>query len=75
MFAQIRDPVGTGVAVVVGAAFGLTLAAPMLPKGISVGIEFAGDPITALLVIGTLGLVAVPLGVLLLYIVFSKTDA
>jgi hypothetical protein len=70
----IRDPVGTGVAVLVGIAFGVTLAAPMLPKQISIGLDFGGDRITALLVLGTIGLVAIPLGVFLLYILLSRVE-
>lgn len=74
MSSFIRDPVGTGVAVLVGIAFGVTLAAPMLPKQLSLGLQFGGDRITALLVLGTIGLVAVPLGVFLLFILLSRSD-
>jgi hypothetical protein len=70
----IRDPVGTGVAVLVGIAFGVTLAAPMLPKQLSLGLQFGGDRITALLVLGTIGLIAVPLGVFLLFILLSRSE-
>lgn len=74
MSSYIRDPVGTGVAVLVGIAFGVTLAAPMLPKQLSLGLQFGGDRITALLVLGTIGLVAVPLGVFLLFILLSRAE-
>jgi hypothetical protein len=70
----IRDPVGTGVAVLIGIAFGVTLAAPMLPKQLSLGLQFGGDRITALLVLGSIGLIAVPLGVFLLFVLLSRAE-
>ncbi|WP_336133799.1 hypothetical protein [Natronomonas amylolytica] len=74
MSSYIRDPVGTGVAVLIGIVFGVTLAAPMLPTHLSLGLEVGGDRITALLVLGTLGLVAVPVGVFLLYLLISRME-
>lgn len=73
MTSNIRDPVGTGVAAVIGLALGVTLAAPMLPLPLESEMSLGGDHVTALLVLGTVGLVAVPLGVFLLYIVFSRS--
>lgn len=74
MSRYIHDPVGTGVAVAIGLALGVTLAAPMFPEQLQLGISVGGDRITALLALGTVGLVAIPLGIFLLYILFSRTD-
>lgn len=74
MNSHIRDSVGTGVAVLIGIALGVTLAAPMLPQRLTLGIDFRGDHVTMLLVLGTVGLVAVPVGILLLYLLFSRAD-
>lgn len=74
MSSYIRDPVGTGVASAIGAALGVTLAAPMLPQQFGLSVDIGGGRVTTLLVLGSLGLIAVPLGALLLYSLFSRTD-
>jgi hypothetical protein len=71
---HIRDPVGTGVAAAVGIALGLTLAAPLLPQQLIPGADVSGGHVTTILTLGSLGLIAIPFGVLLLYLLFSRTD-
>lgn len=74
MSSYIRDPVGTGVAVLIGVALGVTLAGPMLPQFLPIDVNVSTSRITALLVLGTVALVAIPVGSFLLYLLFSPTD-
>jgi hypothetical protein len=71
---HIRDPVGTSVAAAVGVALGLTLAAPLLPQQLGLDADISGGHVTTILTLGSLGLIAVPFGVLLLYLLLSRTD-
>jgi hypothetical protein len=71
---HIRDPVGTSVAAAVGVALGLTLAAPLLPQQLGLDADISGGYVTTILTLGSLGLIAVPFGVLLLYLLISRTD-
>lgn len=68
-----RDPVGTGVAALLGVFFGIALAAPMLPRTLP-GAEITVTPVGAALLAGSLAVVAVPLGVVLLYLVSAQLD-
>lgn len=74
MKSHIRDPVGTGVAAAIGVALGVTLAAPILPQQLGLQTDIGGGHITMLLALGSLGLIAVPLGALFLYLLFSRAD-
>lgn len=73
MSRYIRDPVGTGVALIIGVALGVTLAAPMLPQQLGIEASVSGGHVTTLLALGSLGLIAVPFGALLLYMFFART--
>lgn len=71
MFNRIRDPVGTGVALLVGLAFGVALSAPMLSDGIPTGGLTLGR-LEVTLMVGGLVLVAAPATLLLVYLFFSE---
>lgn len=73
MSRYIRDPVGTGVALIIGVALGVTLAAPMLPQQLGIEASVNGGHVTTLLAFGSLAIIAVPFGALLLYMFLART--
>lgn len=75
MSTQFRDPVGTGLAAVVGVLAGLALAAPMLPRRLPVGGgEVTLSPVAAYLLASALAVVAIPVGMVVLYLAFLELD-
>lgn len=63
---RIRDPAGTGVALLVGTVLGITLAAPMLPRELPLDTVTLG-PVGTTVLVGLTALVAVPLTLLVAY--------
>lgn len=70
---RIRDPVGTGIALLTGTLVGIVAVAPMLPRTVPV-LETTVSPIGAALLVGSLAIVAVPLGVVVLYLVSVQLE-
>lgn len=64
---RIRDPAGTAIALVAGILVGTVVSVPMLPRTVPV-VEATVSPIGAALLVGSLAVVAVSLGVVLLYL-------
>jgi hypothetical protein len=72
---QFRDPVGTGLAVLVGVLLGVTFSAPMLPREFPlVGMEVTLTPLAAYLLVSALVVVAIPVGVFVLYFTFARLE-
>jgi hypothetical protein len=70
---RIHDPVGTGVALLVGLLLGITFAAPILPRTIPFGNVTLG-PTQAVIVAGTGAIVVVGLAIVGMYIVLAQHD-
>lgn len=70
---RLRDPVGTGVAVLLGTFLGIVVSMPVLPRTVPV-VDVTVSPVGAALLAGSLAVVAVPLGVVLLYLVSMRLD-
>lgn len=72
---ETRDPLGTAVALVLGALIGIALATPALPESaaLRVGDTSFGTVGTAMIA-GALAVVLLPLGIITLYQVFALVD-
>lgn len=70
---RIDDPVGTGVALLVGTLLGLALAAPLLPRSVPAA-EVALGPVGARLFLAMVAVTAVPLCLFSLYLLVAETD-
>lgn len=73
MNSRLRDQVGTGAALVAGVLVGVVLSMPVLPRTLPV-VGVTVSPVGAALLAGSLAVVAVPLGVALLYVVSMQLE-
>lgn len=73
MNSRIRDPAGTAIALVVGILVGTVVSVPMFPRTVPV-VEATVSPIGAALLVGSLAVVAVPLGVVVLYLASMRLE-
>lgn len=72
---QIRDSVGTGAALVVGALVGVVVAAPALPRALPFGVTTVTvSPAGAALLAGSFVVLVVPMVMLLLYLLVAGTE-
>lgn len=72
---NLRDPAGTAVALLVGIAIGLVLAAPMLPgRDALPRADFSVGPVGGYLLIGVLLITAIPICITVLYLFFVEVD-
>ena len=70
-----RDPLGTTVALLAGVIGGLLLARPMLPARSTLPeLDATVGPVGGSLLLGVLGIAAVPVGIALLYMFFVQVD-
>ena len=75
MSSRVRDPAGTGGAFLVGMLVGLALAAPVLPRELPLAPPaLSVGPVGRYLLAGVLAVVAVPLCMALLHILFLVVD-
>lgn len=70
---RLRDRVGTGAALLAGTLVGVALAMPALPRTLPV-VGVTISPVGAALLAGTVAVVAIPLGVALLYVVSMELE-
>ena len=73
MNSRISDPVGTGAALLAGTLVGIVAAMPMLPRTFP-GVDVTVSPVGAALLAGSLAIVGVPLGVVLLYLLSMQLE-
>lgn len=73
MNSRLRDQVGTGAALVAGVIVGIVLSMPAVPRTLPV-VGVTVSPVGAALLAGSLAVVAVPLGVALLYVVSMQLE-
>jgi hypothetical protein len=70
---RIDDPVGTGIALLVGTLAGIAASTPMLPRSVPL-VDATVGPVGAALLAGRLAVVAVPVGVVALSLVSVQLD-
>lgn len=73
MNSRIRDPVGTAAALLSGALVGIVVSMPALPQTLPAA-DVTVTPVGAALLAGSLAVVGVPLGVVLLYLVSMQVE-
>lgn len=72
---QIRDSVGTGFALLVGALVGVVLSAPALPRTVPFGVTTVTvSPAGAALLAGSFVVLVVPMVMLLLYLLVAGSE-
>ena len=70
---RMRDPVGIGLSLAVGALLGLALAAPMLPRSVPV-VEVSLGPSGVRIFLTMLAVIAVPLCLFTAYLALAYVD-
>lgn len=69
-----RDPVGTGLSILVGVLLGVSLAASMLPRRRPGVVDVTVGPIGASLLLASVVVVALPVCLFSMYLLLAELD-
>lgn len=68
-----RDPVGTGLSLVVGGILGAALAAPLLPREFP-GLDVTVGPMGTSIIVAIVAVVTVPVCLFSMYLLLAELD-